>query len=257
MDTEHDALEYDGSLMLIMLMQLGIPTVIINCAAARVNGLPFLELSAEAIEKTLRTNLLAAFHLNQVFLPKIIAEVENGGTIVTISSVLGHVTPAGLSDYSASKAGLSALHRTLEAEFRGNERIKTLLVEIGQVSTPLFDWIQTPSHFLAPELEPVEVAREIVATVDNGQGGVIRLPVYAKFINWYSIVPSTIQLLVRYISGLDHTVSSGLQNRGPPRTPDSPGTPGSGGRVLRNSKKRNDLRAEGERQRRTSRSPRM
>ncbi|KAJ5215129.1 hypothetical protein N7468_010808 [Penicillium chermesinum] len=151
--------------------KLGTPTVIINCAAARVNGLPLLELPADAAEKTLRTNLLAPFHLYQVFLPKIISDVDNGGTIVTISSVLGQTTPAGLSDYSASKAGLSALHRTLEAELRENDRIKMLLVEVGQMATPLFDWIKTPNRFLAPNLEPVEVAREIVATVDSGRGG--------------------------------------------------------------------------------------
>ncbi|KAJ6141382.1 hypothetical protein N7470_009772 [Penicillium chermesinum] len=197
--------------------KLGTPTVIINCAAARVNGLPLLELPADAAEKTLRTNLLAPFHLYQVFLPKIISDVDNGGTIVTISSVLGQTTPAGLSDYSASKAGLSALHRTLEAELRENDRIKMLLVEVGQMATPLFDWIKTPNRFLAPNLEPVEVAREIVATV-----------------------------LARYLSGVDRAVSSGLQTREPPSTPEN------GGRVLRSSKRRKDLRAEGERQRQVS-----
>lgn len=233
---------------LTIILKLGTPTVIINCAAARINGLPLLELSADTVEKTLRTNLLAAFHLYQVFLPKIISDMENGGTIVTISSVLGQATPAGLSDYSASKAGLSALHRTLEAELRGNERIKMLLVEIGQMSTPLFDWIKTPSHFAAPNLEPVEVAREIVASVDGGCGGVLRLPLYAKLINWYSVLPSTIQLLARYLAGVDVAVSAGLRKR------ELPSTPRSGGRVLRHTKKRNDLLAEGTRQRQVSSS---
>lgn len=164
----------------------------------------------------MRTNLLAAFHLYQVFLPGIVAEAENGGTIVTVSSVLGQLSPAGLSDYSASKAGLSALHRTLEAEFRGNDRIKTLLVETGQMATPLFDWVRTPSHFFAPVLEPVEVAREIVAAVDSGRGGVLRLPVFAKFVNWYAVLPAAVQCLARYLSGIDHAVSSGLSGRNAP-----------------------------------------
>lgn len=165
----------------------------------------------------MRTNLLAAFHVYQVFLPGIVAEAENGGTIVTVSSVLGQLSPAGLSDYSASKAGLSALHRTVEAEFRGNDRIKTLLVETGQMATPLFDWVRTPSHFFAPVLEPVEVAREIVAAVDSGRGGVLRLPVFAKFVNWYAVLPAAVQCVARYLSGVDRAVSSGLSGRNAPR----------------------------------------
>ncbi|KAF3394197.1 putative oxidoreductase [Penicillium rolfsii] len=193
--------------------ELGTPTIVINCAAARINGHSLLDLPAEAFEKTIRTNLVAAFHLYQVFVPGIIAEAENGGTIVTVSSVLGQLSPAGLADYSASKAGLSALHRTMEAEFRGDERIKMLLVETGQMATPLFDWVRTPSHFFAPVLEPVEVAREIVAAVDSGHGGVLRLPAFAKLVNWYAVLPGAVQLVARCLSGIDNAVPSSIQKR--------------------------------------------
>ncbi|KAJ5723129.1 hypothetical protein N7488_001164 [Penicillium malachiteum] len=214
-----------------ILKELGAPTIVINCAAARIHGQSLLELSANAFEKTIRTNLTAAFHLYQVFLPGLLA-AENGGTLVTVSSVLGQLSPVGLTDYSASKAGLSALHRTMEAELRGHEHIKTLLVETGQMSTPLFNWVRTPSHFFAPVLEPVEVAREIVAAVDSGQGGVLRLPAFAKLVNWYAVFPGALQVLARYLSGIDAAVSSGLSSR---ETPSS-----SGGRVLRSSKQRTD-----------------
>jgi NAD(P)-dependent dehydrogenase (short-subunit alcohol dehydrogenase family) len=195
------------------ILQLGTPTIVINCAAARINGLSFLDLPADAFEKTIRTNLLAAFHLYQVFLPGIIA-ADNGGTLVTVSSVLGQLSAAGLSDYAASKAGLSALHRTIEAETRGNPLIKTLLVEIGQMSTPLFDWVRAPNHFFAPVLEPVEVAREMVAAIDSGRGGVIRLPIYAKLVNWYAVLPATVQRVARYLSGIDAAVTQSRQASG-------------------------------------------
>ncbi|KAJ5947121.1 hypothetical protein N7466_000136 [Penicillium verhagenii] len=213
-----------------ILNEFGTPTIIINCAAARINGHSLLNLSADAFVNTVQTNLLAAFHLYQVFMPGIL-ETENGGTLVTVSSVLGQLSPAGLSDYSASKAGLSALHRTMEAELRGHEHIKTMLVETGQISTPLFSWIRTPSHFFAPVLEPVEVAREIVTAVDSGHGGVLRLPAFAKLINWYAVLPGAVQVVARYLSGIDEAVSSGNQSRD---------TPNGSGRVLRSSKKRTD-----------------
>ncbi|CAG8898287.1 unnamed protein product [Penicillium egyptiacum] len=197
----------------LVIETLGTPTIVINCAAARINGLSLLDLPADAFEKTIRTNLLAAFHLYQVFLPGIIA-AESGGTLVTVSSVLGQLSAAGLSDYAASKAGLSALHRTIEAEIRGNPLIKTLLVEVGQMSTPLFDWVRAPNNFFAPVLEPVEVAREMVAAIDSGRGGVIRLPIYAKLVNWYAVLPATVQRLARYLSGIDAAVTQSRQGSG-------------------------------------------
>ncbi|KAJ5582151.1 Short-chain dehydrogenase/reductase SDR [Penicillium sp. DV-2018c] len=193
-----------------ILRELGTPTIVINCAAARIHGLSLLDLPADAFEKTIRTNLIAAFHLYQVFLPGIIA-TETGGTLVTVSSVLGQLAAAGLSDYAASKAGLSALHRTIEAETRVYPSIKTLLVEVGQMSTPLFDWVRAPNRFFAPVLEPVDVAREMVAVIDNGRGGVIRLPLYATFVNWYAVLPAAVQRIARYLSGIDRAVTQSRQ----------------------------------------------
>lgn len=132
-----------------------------------------------------------------------------GGTIVTISSVLAHLAPANLSAYSASKAALSALHTSITAEIRvskQDQKIKTLLVETGQMATPLFDGVRTSNSFFAPVLEPVEVAREIVELIDAGKGGVIRLPAYAGWISWYAVLPAGVQRMARWLSGIDRAM---------------------------------------------------
>ncbi|KAL1971243.1 hypothetical protein VTN77DRAFT_195 [Rasamsonia byssochlamydoides] len=196
---------------------LGKPTVLINCLAAGINGQTILSLAPDAMKKTIRTNLLAPFHTLQVFLPGMLT-AENGGAIVTVSSVLGQLTAAGLADYSASKAGLSALHRTLEAELRASghdEKIKLLLVETGQMCTPLFDGIETPNGFFAPVLEPIQVAYEIVSAIDKGRSGVIRLPAFAKLVNWYAVLPASIQRLARYLSGIDGAVAKAFAGKTP------------------------------------------
>ncbi|KAL1986218.1 hypothetical protein VTN96DRAFT_6733 [Rasamsonia emersonii] len=196
---------------------LGKPTVLINCLAAGINGQTILSLSPDAMKKTIRTNLLAPFHTFQVFLPGMIT-AENGGAIVTVSSVLGQLTAAGLADYSASKAGLSALHRTLEAELRASgldEKIKLLLVETGQMCTPLFDGVETPNGFFAPVLEPIQVAYEIVSAVDKGTSGVIRLPAFAALVNWYAVLPASIQRLARYLSGIDGAIAKAFAGKTP------------------------------------------
>jgi NAD(P)-dependent dehydrogenase (short-subunit alcohol dehydrogenase family) len=189
--------------------------VLINCAAATINGQTLLSLPPDAMAKTIRTNLLAPLHTLQVFLPDMIA-TENGGTVVTVSSVLGQLTPAGLADYSASKAGLSALHRTLEAELRtsgDDQKVKLLLVETGQIATPLFEKVETPNRFFAPILEPVQIAKEIVSAIDSGRGGMIRLPTFAAMVNWYAVLPASVQRLARYISGIDVPVAKAYSSR--------------------------------------------
>lgn len=185
--------------------------MLINCAVAAINGQPFLSLQSNSMMKTIQTNLLAPFHTMQTFVPGMIA-AENGGTIVNVSSVLGQLTAAGLSDYSASKAGLSALHKTLEAELwrsGHDDKVKMLLVETGQMATPLFEAIETPNKFFAPVLEPVQVARDIVSAIDMGKSGVIRLPAFATMVNWYAVMPASVQRLARYLSGIDGAMAKG------------------------------------------------
>ncbi|KAI9827115.1 MAG: hypothetical protein M1819_007006 [Sarea resinae] len=183
---------------------LGAPTILINNAGI-VNGLPLLKLSPEQIEKTFRTNLLSHFYTIQTFLPGMIR--KQGGTIVTVSSVLGYLGCRNLSDYTSSKAALLALHASLTAELSPHHPyIKTLLVTPGQIATPLFAHVKTPSSFLAPVLEPVDVAARIIAAVDAGEGGHLALPFYARWIQLMGVLPVGVQRVVRWMSGVDGAV---------------------------------------------------
>ena len=82
-----------------------------------------------------------------------------------------------------------------------------ILVEIGQMSTPLFERIKTPSEFFAPVLEPTQVAQEIVSAIDSGRGGIIRLPTFAALVNWYAVLPVSLQRMARSLSGIDLAVA--------------------------------------------------
>ncbi|KAK2806142.1 hypothetical protein FQN51_008096 [Onygenales sp. PD_10] len=191
-----------------VVRELGTPTILINCIAAPINGLPLLSLTPAAIAKTIHANLFSFFHTLQVFMPGML-NAPHGGTIVTVSSVLSYLTAAGLSDYTATKAAIAAVHKTVEAELRvsgDDKKVKMLLVETGQMATPLFDGVETPNNFFAPVLEPVEVAREIIRAIDSGNGGVIRLPAFAKLASWYAVLPVGVQRVARYLSGIDMAV---------------------------------------------------
>jgi NAD(P)-dependent dehydrogenase (short-subunit alcohol dehydrogenase family) len=166
------------------------------------------------IDKSLTTNLLSHFYTLKTFLPAM-ARSEIGGTVVTVSSVIGTVGAAQLTDYAAAKAGISALHRSLAAELReSHPQIRTVLVTPGQLSTPLFYGVQTPNRFLAPVVEPVDVAKEVIAAIDNGRNAAIGMPLYARWIDWYNVLPVGLQAVARKVAGVDTAMNSFVGRRG-------------------------------------------
>ncbi|KAI9878500.1 MAG: hypothetical protein M1830_000732 [Pleopsidium flavum] len=188
-------------LLMLLYLKLGTPTILINNAGI-VNGKPILSLTPEDIDCNFRVNLLSHFHTIQTFLRGMIHS-RNGGTIVTVSSVLARLGCANLSDYTAAKAGLLALHASLSAELAEYPDIKTLLVTPGQLSTPLFEGVKSPSNFLGPVLEPVDVAKEIIAAIDAGVGGELAMPLYARWVNVLGVLPAGLQKTLRWASGVD------------------------------------------------------
>jgi NAD(P)-dependent dehydrogenase (short-subunit alcohol dehydrogenase family) len=76
---------------------------------------PFLEIDPAEWEEIIRTDLTAAFHTSRAVLP---AMVERGdGAIVNIASRLAQMGIAETAAYSAAKAGLLGLTRSLAREF--------------------------------------------------------------------------------------------------------------------------------------------
>lgn len=188
-------------MLMLLHMKLGTPTILINNAGV-VNGKTLLSLTLQDLDTNFRVNLLSHFHTIQTFLPGMLA-AENGGTIVTVSSVLAHLGCANLSDYTAAKAGLLALHASLRAELVKYPNVKTLLVTPGQIATSLFEGVHTPSNFLGPVLELVDVAKEIIAAIDGGVSGELAMPLYARWIEVLNVLPVGLQKALRWASGMD------------------------------------------------------
>lgn len=219
-----DVSDKDGVdvVMEVIQQKMGVPTILINNAASSIVGKSLCQtegperLSAIEAAKSTGVNLLAHFYTltNVLRTPDLFTNGSLPGlTIVTISSILAHLSPARLSDYVAAKAAVSSLHHTLTNELRLDEKlrtnVKTILVEVGQMDTEMFASVKTPwyASFIGPVLEAKDVARAIVDTIDRGEGGIIRMPFYATLVPWYGVMPGGVQMLLRWLSGIDRALA--------------------------------------------------
>ena len=113
--------------------RFGIPlTLIVNNAGILQQG-EFLDLDADSWDRTLEVNLKGPFLISQ----ELLRSGEGGATIVNISSVGGQTGGPKAPDYSASKAGLISLTRSL-ARLGGPTGVRVNAVAPGWIKTDIF-----------------------------------------------------------------------------------------------------------------------
>lgn len=201
--------------------ELGMPSILINNAAAPVHGLPLVGmgeydsgLTTQMASRTIEVNVLGHFNTLGAFLGDLTRR-EGGATVITVGSLLSHLAPARLSDYGASKSAVASLHYALGHEVGMNsdpkvkERVKTVLIEPGEIMTGLFEGITVVpwyAKFLAPVLEVNEVAREVVRVIETGSSAVVRMPFYCKCMPIYNVLPGSLQKAMRWFSAIDQAI---------------------------------------------------
>lgn len=119
---------------------LGPVTLLVNNAAMWAPN-PVPDSPIALFDRHIDVNLKGSFYVTQSVLPGMIA--AGGGAVVFIGSVSGTAGRAGDSAYSASKAGVAMLARTLAAEL-GPQGIRINCVCPGAVATPLTAGLRTP-----------------------------------------------------------------------------------------------------------------
>ncbi|KAH6650694.1 hypothetical protein F5144DRAFT_608600 [Chaetomium tenue] len=173
-------------------LAVGDPTVLINNAGV-VQGRTILESSERDIRFTFDVNTFAHYWTTQEFLPAMVR--ANHGMVVTVASVAAWVTVPNMVDYAASKAAAHSFHEGLTAELAtryGAPRVRTVLVNQGYTTTPLFRGYHNDSPFLMPALHPATVAEAVVRQVLKGESNQLilpgfagTLPVLAGMPHWY------------------------------------------------------------------------
>lgn len=110
----------------------GIDGLVNNAGRTQVG--PFLEIHPADWDEVIRTDLTAAFHTCRAALPAMLA--RGNGSIVNVASRLGQVGIAETAAYSAAKAGLIGLTRSLAREF-GPHGIRVNAVAPGMTITEM------------------------------------------------------------------------------------------------------------------------
>ncbi|WP_043460915.1 SDR family NAD(P)-dependent oxidoreductase [Azohydromonas australica] len=124
--------------------ELGACQVLVNNAAARKPG-ALLDMPLEQWNQVLSVNLTGALICTQAFGQQMV-NAGRGGSIIHVASIVGeHPLPNG-GAYSASKAGMMMLARTLAVELAAH-RIRSNVVCPGLVRTPFSE-----DAYQAPDL---------------------------------------------------------------------------------------------------------
>ena len=112
--------------------RLGRPTILVNNAGITPFG-RFLEISRESFDQVMAVNLRGTFECCQVVIPHMVE--EGWGRIVNISSSSAQTGNFGHTHYSASKAAVIGLTRSLAKEF-GRRGITVNAVPPSFIETP-------------------------------------------------------------------------------------------------------------------------
>ncbi len=107
--------------------------VLVNNAGITRDGL-FMRMSAENWNAVINTNLSSAFYVSQPVV-KVMMK-QRSGAIVNMASVVGVSGNAGQANYSAAKAGLIGLTKTLAKEL-GSRGIRVNAIAPGFINTDM------------------------------------------------------------------------------------------------------------------------
>ena len=117
----------------VYIEKLGGLDVLINNAGITKDNLA-IRMSIEEWNKVININLTSSFLLSQQAIKFMIKHKK--GSIVNISSVVGHTGNAGQVNYSSSKAGLVAMTKTLAREY-AKKNIRVNCISPGFIETDM------------------------------------------------------------------------------------------------------------------------
>lgn len=122
------------------------------------------DVPQEVFDGVLRTNLAGSVNVARHVVP-VLREQEQGGSLVLIGSVIGHIAVPGMSAYVLSKWGVRALARQLRLENRDRPEVRVAYVAPGGVDTPIYRQAANYQGYVGRPPPPVSAPEKAAAQV--------------------------------------------------------------------------------------------
>ncbi len=149
--------------------------IVINNAAVVSGRFPVADIPIDEWRAAFDVNVTGAYLISKWAIPHLRA--AGGGVVLNIASQLGHVTVAGRGAYSASKAALIALARSIAVDHAG-DGIRALSLSPGSIMTSRLttrygdeaavNRVLAPRHPIGRIGTPQEVAQAALFLVGDG-----------------------------------------------------------------------------------------
>ena len=132
------------------IKQLGGIDILVNSAGITGPTVPLAEFPVDGWKQVIDINLNGAFYCNRAVVPHMVK--QNYGRIVNIASIAGKEGNPNASAYSASKAGVIGMTKSLAKEL-AKHNITVNAVTPAAVRTPIFDQMpQTHIDFMLSKI---------------------------------------------------------------------------------------------------------
>ncbi len=159
--------------------QYGPPDIVVNNAGIIGKIGPVWELTRADFQQVLDVNLIGAFLVSQAVLPGMIE--RKYGRVINIASIAGKEGNPNLVPYSASKAALIGMTKSLAREVCGQGDVTVNSISPAVIHTPMMDEM------------PRETAEFMVSKVPMGRPG----------------TPQEVAALVHYLASSDASFTTG------------------------------------------------
>lgn len=158
----------------------------------------FVDIPPDVFDRVIHTNVIGTANVARSALT--LMREQGRGSVILLSSVIGHIAVPRMSPYVVSKWAVRSLARELQLEHRGFPDVHVSCVAPGSVDTPIYVQGATYAGSVGrpppPVMSPERVARSIEKAIEHPRPRIRVGPVNRLLALGFSLTPTLFDALV-------------------------------------------------------------